>query len=61
MKLYKLPCAWQMYGYMDIDAKSLKDAVSIAEHFLTSLPVGSYVEESFEVDVDVLPDFTPEE
>ena len=54
MKTYKIPCSWEMYGYMDIEAETLEEAVHAAEHFLTPLPEGHYVDESFEVDTEVL-------
>ena len=54
MKTYKIPCSWEMYGYMDIEAETLEEAVAEADHFLTPLPEGNYVEDSFEVDTEVL-------
>jgi len=41
-----------MYGYFDVEADSLEEAVSAAEE--GSLPDGSYVEGSFEVDHSML-------
>ena len=54
MKLYKIPVMWQMYGYMDIEAETLDEARNEAYHFLRTLPEGNYVEDSFEVDEDVV-------
>jgi len=57
MKTYKVPVVWQMYGYVDVVADSLDEAVLIAED--GPLPTdASYVEGSFEVDHDA---FLPEE
>jgi hypothetical protein len=53
---YTIPCSWQMYGHLKIQADSLEDAIEIAESDSTNLPDGSYVEASFEVDHDVLED-----
>ena len=53
-KWYKVPCSWQMYGYMDIKAEDWDEALEIAEDDGTSLPDGGYVDGSFEVDHDVL-------
>ena len=53
MKTYKVPVVWQMYGYVDVVADSLTEAVHIAED--GPLPSDAdYVEGSFEVDHDAL-------
>jgi hypothetical protein len=49
MKTYKLPVLWQMYGYVEVTAESLEDAIDIAENE-SNLPEGDYIEASFEVD-----------
>lgn len=52
---YEIPCSWQMYGYMKIQADTIEEAIEIAESDSTNLPSdGSYVEASFEVDYDVI-------
>ena len=52
---YEIPCSWQMYGYMKIQADTLEEAIDIAESDSRNLPRdGSYVEASFEVDHDVI-------
>ncbi len=53
-KTYKIPCSWIMYGYAEVKADSLDEAVEVVESSETNLPEGSYVEASFEVDYDVL-------
>lgn len=56
MKNYKIPCSWQMYGYVTVEAESLDDAILIAEGDDVSLPDGEYVSGSFEIDYDLLDD-----
>lgn len=51
---YKIPCSWQVYGYMDIEADSLDEAISIAEDDSTPLPDGNYVDGSFEIDNNMI-------
>jgi|SaaInlV_135m_DNA_3_1039749.scaffolds.fasta_scaffold93466_2 hypothetical protein len=54
-KEYKIPCSWQMYGYLDVEAESWDEAIEKAEDNGTPLPTdGSYVEASFEVDHDII-------
>ena len=54
-KKYKIPCSWQVYGYLDIEADGWDEAIEIAEAYDTPLPTdGSYVEASFEVDYDII-------
>ena len=31
---YEIPCSWQMYGYMKIQADTIEEAIEIAESFL---------------------------
>jgi len=53
MKTYKIPAVWQMYGYVNVVAESMAEAVLIAEN--GPLPTdASYVEGSFEVDHDAV-------
>ncbi len=50
-KNYKIPCTWQMYGYVQVQADSFEDAVSKVQDDSTPLPEdASYVQGSFEVD-----------
>lgn len=53
MNKYKIPCFWQMYAIMTVEADSLEEAIDIAENE-SELPDGNYVDGSFEVDHDVL-------
>ena len=62
MNTYKIPVVWQMYGYVEVQAESMSEAVNKA--YDVPLPEdGSYIEGSFEVDesgiVDEVPDYDP--
>ena len=63
MKTYKIPCGWEVYGYLEIEAESLEAAVEIAERDDTNLPTeSSYTEGSFWVDraeIDAVTDTYP--
>ena len=49
MKTYKVPVVWQMYGYVEVEAESMAEAIHEAQ--AAPLPEdASYVEGSFEVD-----------
>jgi len=49
MKTYKIPVVWQMYGYVEIEADSMSEAINMT--YRAALPSdGSYIEGSFEVD-----------
>ena len=49
MKTYKIPVVWQMYGYVEVEAESMSEAVNKA--YDAPLPDnGEYLETSFEVD-----------
>ena len=75
-RMYKIPCCWQMYGYAYVEADNLSGAIDKVEDAATSLPknssyekwlgkpygrVGVVIEESFEVDYDVVEDMNKEE
>ncbi len=48
---YTIPCSWQMYGTLEIEADSLEQAIEKAEDDSTALPTeGAYVDASFDVD-----------
>ena len=59
MKEYTIPCSWQMYGYMKVEADSLKDAIKKADDM--PLPDGDYVTDSFEVDEQMVEELNKEE
>lgn len=53
MKKYKIPCVWEVYGHMEIEAETLQDAIELAEQDDRPLPKeSSYIEGSFWVDYD---------
>jgi len=60
LKKYKVPCSWQMYGFVDVEAEDWSDAVWQAECDHQPLPEGEYVMSSFEVDHDII-EFEKEE
>ncbi len=57
MPIFKIPCSWQMYGSLEIEADDLDEAVELAYSNECSLPDnGSYVDASFEVDHESVED-----
>ena len=49
MKTYRVPVVWQMYGYVQVEAESMSEAIH--EALAGPLPMdGDYIEDSFEVD-----------
>jgi hypothetical protein len=54
-KEYEIPCCWQVYGTLYIEAESWDEAIEKAEADDIPLPTnGDYVEASFEVDHDII-------
>ena len=54
-KNYKVPCSWQMYGYVNVEASDWDDAVEEAYGDEVPLPKdGEYVIASFEIDYDII-------
>lgn len=54
MKTFTIPCSWEVYGYLEIDAETLQEALDLAEDDSTGLPRASnYVDGSFKVDAEV--------
>jgi len=53
MKTYKIPCHWRVYGFYEIAANNLEEALQKAED--SDLPEnGEYIEGSFEIDTEML-------
>lgn len=51
MKTYKIPCTWEMYGILEIEANSLDEAKAIALEDSSPLPdEKNYVDGSFQID-----------
>ena len=62
LKTYKIPVSWTMTGEIKIKATSLSEAVTSLD--LTTapgLPIGYYLDESFQIDTDCLQELYPEE
>ena len=55
MKTYRIPLLWQMFGYVDVEAESPEAAMEYAIGPDCPLPEGYYVEDSVQVDTDILP------
>jgi len=52
--IFDIPVTWQMRDVMSIPANSLKEAVRIVNEQEYDLPVGRYVEDSYEIDYERL-------
>ena len=53
-KYYEIPCSWEVYGTLEVEASSLEEAIELAERDDSPMPDASdYVDGSFEVDRDV--------
>ena len=54
MKFYEIPCAWEVYGTVEVEANSLAEAIEKVEADDFPLPSRhSYVDGSFEVEIQV--------
>ena len=61
MKKYKIPCGWEMYGVMEVEADSLDAAIETAR-LHGELPTNAdYVNSSFEVDMEVVESYNHED
>ena len=52
-KIWKVPCVWQMMGYLEVEAKTAEEAREIAKDMARECPLpenGAYLEDSFEID-----------
>jgi len=53
-KYYEIPCTWEVYGTIEIEADSLEEAIELAERDDSPMPDDSdYVDGSFQVDRDI--------
>lgn len=58
---YTIPCSWEMYGELTIEADSLEEACLKAEEDSAGLPEEKhYVDGSFEVDRDLAEEMNKE-
>lgn len=61
MKSYRIPLVWSMYGYADVDAETLQEAIDYALGPECPLPDGNYLDESVTVDAEALKEMYGEE
>lgn len=54
MKKFKIPCGWEVYGSIEVEAETLEKAIEKIENSSDPLPHGEYVEDSFYVNHAVL-------
>lgn len=53
MKKFRIPCSWEMYAVVDVEAENIEDAIDIVDKM--NLPEnGEYVQASFAIDETVL-------
>lgn len=50
--IYKIPVSWECYGYVNIEANNLEEAINKAWKDNIPLPEGEYVDDSWRVDED---------
>ena len=63
METFKIPVAYQAYGYVEVQSFSLKDAVKYAERHLDELPLPKdpqYLEDSYQIDYDGIAELNKE-
>ena len=61
-KYYEIPCSWEVYGTVEVEANSLEEAIELAERDDSPMPDASdYVDGSFEVDRDVAEEINKDE
>ena len=64
-KIYRIPVVWQMMGYEDVEAESMKEAITKlfeddAVYMNRPLPEGDYLDESYKVDKEGLEEYYEE-
>ena len=53
-KYYEIPCSWEVYGTLEVEADSLEEAIELAERDDSPMPDDSdYVDGTFQVDRDI--------
>ena len=53
-KYYEIPCTWEVYGTLEVEADSLEEAIELAERDDSPIPDESdYVDGSFQIDRDI--------
>lgn len=61
MKTYKIPIYWESYQYFDVEAENLQDALTKALSIFLSIPDDNYLDDSFELDSEILEEEYDEE
>ena len=62
LKMYKVVCFWQATSHFEIPARSLEEAIAIAEDPDVPLPTDpDYVPDSFQVDPEICEELEGEE
>jgi hypothetical protein len=54
MQQFIIPLTWEMYGKIRVDAETLEDAIEYVLGPECPLPEGGYVDESVQVDYDLM-------
>jgi len=50
-KRYMIPCSWEMYGFCEVNANSVDEAIELVDSDITPLPKRqNYVASSFQID-----------
>jgi len=61
-KYYEIPCTWEVYGTLEIEADSLEEAIELAERDDSPMPDDSdYVDGSFQVERDIAEEINKDE
>ena len=56
MKTFKFGVSWEMYGYIEVEAETLEEAIRIAQETEDEMALptdGDYVDDSFVIDYDI--------
>ncbi len=53
MNKYKVSVEWVMVAFIEVEASSMEEAISIVENEDESLPEGDYLDDSFQVNKEV--------
>ncbi len=60
-KIYQIPCSWEMYAHVNVEATSLEEAIERAESDDFPLPDhGGYIDGSWRIDYDIVEDLNSE-
>jgi len=62
-KYYEIPCVWEVYGTLEVEASSLEEAIELAEDTEQyGLPeTYGYIDGSFQVDRDIAEEINKDE